>query len=66
MACTAGSVAFYLENGPPGMAYMEKNVMAAMMKTVTMASSSRLIVYFSIESYLSLRRRARRAAPPGA
>ena len=55
MACTVGSVAFSLENGPPGMAFIAKKVMAAIISTVTAASSSLLIVYFSIVQTTSLR-----------
>ena len=47
-ACTAGSGAFSLENGPPGMAFIAKKVTADMINTVTMANSTRLIVYFNI------------------
>ena len=52
-ACTAGSGAFSLANGPPGMAFMAKKVIADMMNTVTTASNTRLIVYFSIQNNLS-------------
>ena len=39
---TAADGAFSLENGPPGMAFMEKKVTAAMISTVSSASRIRL------------------------
>ena len=37
----------------PGMAFIAKNVIAAMIKTVTIANRMRLIEYFSMDSDLS-------------
>ena len=47
-AWTAAEGAFSLENGPPGIAFMAKNVMAEMINTVSSASSTRLQTYLPV------------------
>ena len=51
-ARTAGSGAFSEANGPPGMACMAKNVIAATANTVPIADSARLTAYPSMLSPL--------------
>ena len=66
---TAGLSAFSELNGPPGMAYIEKKVMALTMKMVKIARSTRFTTYFAIRSLLTcLRHRVRqpRDAPAAA
>ena len=43
---TEGSGAFSDSNGPPGIAFIAKNVMTMMMNTVTIASNMRFRAYF--------------------
>ena len=45
--------AFSELNGPPGMAYIEKKVMALTMKMVKIARSTRFTTYFAIRSLLN-------------
>jgi len=54
VAFVVGSVAFSESNGPPGIAFIAKNVIAAMISTVSIASRILFTAYFSIEPYPSL------------